>query len=598
MRYDDNIVEEVRSRNDIVEVIGSYVKLQKKGANHMGLCPFHGEKTPSFAVNAGKQMFYCFGCGKGGTVFTFIQEYENYSFVEALRMLANRAGIELPENAWSEEARKNAEQKTALYEINKLAAQFYHYILKTPAGEQAYRYLKNRGLSDETIKQFGLGASDKYSNSLYQYMKKKGYEDKLLQESGLFTLDEKRGGNDKFWNRVMFPIMDVNNKVIAFGGRVMGDGLPKYLNSPETKLFDKSRNLYGLNYARKSRKPYMLLCEGYMDVIALHQAGFTNAVASLGTAFTGMHARLLSRYVKEVILTYDSDGAGIKAALRAIPILKDAGISAKVLNMQPYKDPDEFIRNLGTEEYQKRIDEAQGSFFFEIRMLEKNYDMKDPEQKTKFYHELAVRLTVFTEEIERNNYIEAVDNLYHIGIENLRKLVNQTGARRLETQVAEETVEREKQQQQARRKTEDAVLQAQKMLLNWAAEDTKVFTSMRKYLTAEHFRDEPFYTVAVQMYQQAESGGSIQPAQIIESFGSMEEQAVVAGIFSASLREDMTMAEKSKTFSDTVIRVLRNYLDVQGKEAAERNDIDAYQKIITETMNLQKLHISYNAGQQ
>ena len=325
MYYSDEIIEEVRSRNDIVDVISGYVKLQKKGSSYFGLCPFHNEKSPSFSVSREKQMYYCFGCGAGGNVFTFIMEYENFTFVEALKMLAERAGIDLPEAEYSQEAKAKADLRMQLLEINKLAAKYYYAQLKSEHGQQAYRYLKDRELSDETIVAFGLGYSNKYSDDLYRYLKMKGYSDTLLQQAGLITIDERNGVYDKFWNRVMFPIMDVNNKVIGFGGRVMGDAKPKYLNSPETPIFDKSRNLYGLNRARTSRKPYFLICEGYMDVISLHQAGFSNAVASLGTALTAGHAQLIKRYVNEVYLTYDSDEAGTKAALRAVPILKEAG---------------------------------------------------------------------------------------------------------------------------------------------------------------------------------------------------------------------------------------------------------------------------------
>jgi DNA primase len=393
----------------------------------MGLCPFHNEKTPSFSVSAAKQMYYCFGCGVGGNVFTFIMEYENYSFVEALKFLAERAGIALPEQEYSEEARKQADFKSRLLEVNKQAAKYFFYQFKSPGGQNAYQYLVNRGLTEETIKHFGLGYSNRNSDDLYRYLKKLGYEDEFLKLSGLVTIDEQRGGTDKFWNRVMFPIMDVNHRVIGFGGRVMGEGTPKYLNSPETMIFDKSRNLYGLNFARASRKSSLLICEGYMDVIALHQAGFTNAVAALGTAFTQFHANLIKRYTNEVYLTFDSDGAGISAAIRAIPLLKEAGLSIKVINMKPYKDPDEFIKALGPEEYQKRISEAKSSFFFEIDILETEYNLQDPEQKTKFFHETAKKLIGFQEELERNFYIDAVAKTYQIDVEQLRKLVNKLG---------------------------------------------------------------------------------------------------------------------------------------------------------------------------
>ena len=403
MYYSEELIEEIRTRNDIVDVISGYVRLQKKGSSYFGLCPFHNEKSPSFSVSRQKQMYYCFGCGAGGNVFTFLMEYENFTFVEAVKYLADRAGVELPKAEYSKEARERADLKSSILEINKIAAKYFYVQLKSEHGRAAYTYLKNRELSDETITAFGLGYSNKYSDDLYKYLRKKGYSEDLIRQAGLINTDERQGVYDKFWNRVMFPIMDVNSRVIGFGGRVMGDAKPKYLNSPETAVFDKSRNLYGLNRARTSRKPYFLLCEGYMDVIALHQAGFTNAVASLGTALTPGHASLIKRYVQEVYLTYDSDEAGTKAALRAVPILKDAGISARVVKMDPYKDPDEFIKNLGAEEYERRIEEARNGFMFTLEVLERDFDMQSPEGKTGFFREAARRLVTFEDKLERNN---------------------------------------------------------------------------------------------------------------------------------------------------------------------------------------------------
>ena len=429
MYYAEDVIEEVRSRNDIVSVISEYVKLQRKGSSYFGLCPFHNEKSPSFSVSPDKQMYYCFGCGAGGNVFTFIQEYENYSFPEAMKFLAERAGITLPEKEYSQEERRAQDLRTRILNVNKMAAKYYYYQLRTENGRQAMEYLKNRRLSDETIRSFGLGYSNKYSNDLYLYLKKQGVSDELLRESGLMNVDERKGMYDKFWNRVIFPIMDVNNRVIGFGGRVMGDGKPKYLNSPETAVFDKSRNLYGLNVARTARKKSMLVCEGYMDVISMHQAGFKNSVASLGTALTTQHASLLKRYTDEVILTYDSDGAGIKAALRAIPMLKAAGISTRVLHMNPYKDPDEFIKTLGPEVFQERMDQAENSFLFEISILERDFDMHDPEGKTGFYQAAARKLMEFDQELERENYIQAVAERYHISFDSLRKMVNREAMR-------------------------------------------------------------------------------------------------------------------------------------------------------------------------
>ena len=264
MYYSDDIIEEVRTRNDIVDVISGYVKLQRKGSSYFGLCPFHNEKSPSFSVSPSKQMYYCFGCGAGGNVFTFLMEYENFTFPEAVKALADRAGMELPEVEYSEEAKQQRDLKTAVLEVNKMAAKYYYCLLRAPQGAKAMEYLKNRELSDETMRRFGLGYASQYSDELYRYLKQQGVSDALMKESGLMSVNERQGMYDKFWNRVMFPIMDVNGKVIGFGGRVMGDAKPKYLNSPETIVFDKSRNLYGLHIARTARKKYLIVCEGYM----------------------------------------------------------------------------------------------------------------------------------------------------------------------------------------------------------------------------------------------------------------------------------------------------------------------------------------------
>ena len=378
MYYPEELIEEVRTKNDIVDVISGYVRIQKKGSNYFGLCPFHNEKSPSFSVSQSKQIFYCFGCGAGGNVITFLMEYENATFQEAVKILADRAGINLPEMEYNEEARQKESRRARLLEINKEAARYYYYMLRDSRGRTGYQYLSGRSLTDETMKKFGLGFADGSSSDLTAYLRARGYPDELLQESGLLAFDEKRGVHDKFWNRVMFPIQDGNHRVIGFGGRVMGDAKPKYLNSPETMIFDKSRNLYGLNFARTSRKGNIILCEGYMDVIAMHQAGFTQAVASLGTAFTTGQASLLRRYTEDVLLAYDSDGAGVNAAMRAIGILKESGLRGRVIDMKPYKDPDEFMKNLGAEAFEERISQAQNSFFFELSILERDYQMEDP----------------------------------------------------------------------------------------------------------------------------------------------------------------------------------------------------------------------------
>lgn len=586
MFYSDELVEEIRSKNDIVSVIGSYIRLQKKGSNHMGLCPFHNEKTPSFSVSVAKQMYHCFGCGVGGNVFTFIMEYENYSFLEALKFLAERAGVQLPEQEYSEEAKRQSDFKGRLLEANKQAAKYFYYQLSSPRGKTAHEYLINRSLTEDTIKQFGLGYSNAYSDDLYKYLKGLGYEDEFLKLSGLVTIDEQRGGSDKFWNRVMFPIMDVNHRVIGFGGRVMGEGMPKYLNSPETKLFDKSRNLYGLNLARSSRKQFLLICEGYMDVIALHQAGFTNAVAALGTAFTTFHANLLKRYTNEVVLTFDSDGAGIQAALRAIPILKEAGITIKVINMKPYKDPDEFIKALGAEEYQKRINEARSSFFFEIDMLQTEYDMSDPEKKTKFFHETAKKLIGFSEELERNFYIDAVAKAYQIDVEQLRKLVNKLGS-----QIVvglNEPKENRMESVKGKKAPEDGLSKSQKLMLTWLIEDNTIFDKIKGFLGPQDFTDGIYHEVADLVFEQFEKEHCVIPAKIISYFQNKEEQSEVAALFSAEIRGEMDEAGKQKALVDTVLKLKENSLDKQSQKAIEANDTALLMKVITEKTELKK----------
>ncbi|MFR4927156.1 MAG: DNA primase [Clostridium sp.] len=625
MYYPDEVIEEVRMKNDIVDVISGYVKLQKKGANYFGLCPFHNEKSPSFSVSPGKQMYYCFGCGAGGNVLTFVMEYENYTFQEALQSLADRAGVTLPKMEYSKEAREQAEFRARLLEVNKLAANYFYYQMKQPQGKIAYEYFHDkRKLTDETMLRFGLGYSNKTSDDLYRFLKEKGYDDAFLSQTGLVTIEE-RGGRDKFWNRVMFPIMDVNNRVIGFGGRVMGDGEPKYLNSPETKLFDKSRNLYGLNYARTTREKYMLVCEGYLDVISMHQAGFTNAVASLGTAFTSQHAGVLKRYTDQVILTYDSDGAGIKAALRAIPILRDAGISARVLNMKPYKDPDEFIKNMGADAFKERIAQAKNSFLFEIDVLKRNYQLEDPEQKTKFYQETAKKLLQFGEPLERDNYIQAVSREQMIKEEELRQLVNRLGMQMglkagdsyREDASGRNVISRENgsgpgndmgrpeyggnpyegqaaQNQAAIKKTgrkqerEDGIRRSQRLLLTWLIENPALFDKIKGIITADDFVEDLYHQVAVMVFEGHEAG-NVNPAGILSRFINDEDQyKEVAALFNASLKESLNNEEQKKAFAETVMKVRKNSLDTASRNA---KDIAQLQEIIKQQAAL-SLHIS------
>lgn len=597
MRYSDDIIEEVRMKNDIVDVVSQYVKLTRRGSSYFGLCPFHNEKTPSFSVTPSKQMYYCFGCGAGGNVFNFVMEYENYSFGEALSHLADRAGVQLPRIEYSSEAREKAKQREALLEINRQAAQYFYYQLRRESGQIGYRYLTGRGLSDETIRKFGLGYSDKFSDDLYKFLKGKGYGDDQLRDSGLFNVDERHGMYDKFWNRVIFPIMDVNNRVIGFGGRVMGDGKPKYLNSPETKIFDKSRNLYGLNVARTSRKPYLILCEGYMDVISMHQSGFTNAVASLGTSLTSGHASLLKRYTQEVLLLYDSDEAGVKAALRAIPILREAGINSRVVDLKPHKDPDEFIKTEGAEAFQQRLDQARDSFMFRVSVSEKDFPMEEPQGQNRFFERCARLLLELSDELERNLYIEAIVRQYHrygISVEDLRKRVNTLAMKGtpIEQRQQPKTVEARQAQ-----KKESAADKAQKLMLTWLVTYPGIFDTVEKYLSPGDFIVPLYHEVAEMLFEQ-HAQGDVNPARLLNSFTDSEEQREVASLFNATIHLE-TMEEQERAFSDTLIRIKQESLAEKNKNW-DPTDMAGLQELVKAKKELedlgrkrQQLHISF-----
>ena len=588
MYYPDDLVEEIRAKNDIVDVISGYVRIQKKGSNYMGLCPFHNEKSPSFSVSGSKQIYHCFGCGAGGNVFTFLMNYENFTFQEAIKELAARANVDLPEMEYSAEHKKEADKKAILLEINKEAAKYFYYQLRQESGKIGYRYLAGRELSDETIKKFGLGFANKTSNDLTLYLRQKGYTDEQIIQAGLATADERYGVHDKFWNRVMFPIMDINHRAIGFGGRVMGDGNPKYLNSPETPVFDKSRNLYGLNLARTARKNNIILCEGYMDVISLHQAGFGQAVASLGTAFTAGQANLLRRYTENVLLAYDSDGAGTSAALRAIGILREVGLTGKIIDLKPYKDPDEFVKNLGPEAFQDRIDNAENSFMFEIRILERQFDLSDPEGKTKFHREIAKKLCQFTEEVERDNYTQAIADKYLMGYENLRKLIHSYASK---TGLAK-PIERPKSGIQQKNKPEENVRKNQRLLITWLTEEPYLYAKVKDFLSPSDFTDELYGKVAVKLFEGLGKTG-FSPAGIISLFQEESEQREVAELFDTKLEMLSTKQEREKAFHDVLLKVKENSLEYYSGRLG--SDVTAINQVIEGKKaleNLKRTHIS------
>lgn len=593
MYYTEEQIEEVRSKSDIVQIIGRYVNLKRTGSSYVGLCPFHSEKSPSFNVSPSRQMYKCFGCGVAGNVITFIMEYENYTFPEAMEFLAEQAGVTISKSELSPEMKREKNLRTELVQINAKAASYYYAKLKSPAGKTGYEYFLSRGLSEETIRHFGLGYAGQGGSELYRYLKNQGYADQVLKETGLFKMDE-RGVYDKFWNRVMFPIMDINNRVIGFGGRVMGDAKPKYLNSPETKLFNKSKNLFGLNYAKLGKKKNIILCEGYMDVIAMHQAGFTNAVASLGTAFTSEQAVILRRYTDEVLLTYDSDQAGVKAALRAIPMLRDAGINARIVHMEPYKDPDEFIKGLGSEEFEKRRAEAQNAFLFEIDVLRKSYDISDPEQKTKFDHEMAAKLLVFEDKVQRDNYIETLSAKYSIKKEDLRGLVIKS-ANRIPANKGNANVHSEGYNRNIKKVKESGIEHSYKLLLSWLADEPNLFDDVSKIINKDDFEEEPYRKAAALLYEQFENGEVI-PARIINYFEEADEQKAIADIFQTTFKVKMEKDDMEKALNEIVYKIKKYSID---KKLKNMTDINNLQNLMIEKNKLQnreKMHISLKDG--
>ena len=429
MAIPDQFLDELVARSDIADVVGSYVHLTPKGGSLWGCCPFHNEKTPSFHVVPDRQIYKCFGCGKGGGVISFIMEIENLPFAEAVRLLAQRAGMEMPESGVSDDFRRKKERLLAL---NKEAARFFHQRLLSPEGAAGAEYLfGKRKLSKGVVTRFGLGVAPEGWDGLLAAMTAKGYTKRELLDAGL-AVDSKKGRiYDRFRGRVMFPIIDLRGEVIGFGGRVLDGSEPKYLNSPDTIIYNKSRHLFALNLARKSKQGRIILTEGYMDTISLHQAGFDCAVASLGTALTPEHAHLLSRYTKEAVIAYDGDTAGVSAAQRAIPILEKTGIQVKVLQVRGAKDPDEFIQKYGREAFQKLITGSENHIEYRLRQIQTKYNLEDDTQKVEFLRECAAMLATLPSPVEREVYGGRMAALAGVTPETMAQEIRREGDRRL-----------------------------------------------------------------------------------------------------------------------------------------------------------------------
>jgi DNA primase len=619
--YSDEIRNQVISANDIVDVIGQYVELKRSGSQYMGLCPFHSEHTPSFSVSRTKQVYHCFGCGESGNVITFLKKYNNMTYQEAMEYLASRAGIVLPKEEASPEQKERNKKRDILFSINKDTATYYYRLLRSPKGQKGMAYLKGRALSDKTMNQFGLGYADGGNSDLVRYLQEKGYSSKDILDSGVAVFREKDGLKDKFWNRVMYPIMDASGRVIAFGGRVMGDGIPKYLNSPETLIFEKKKNLYGLNIARNTvrnkDKDYFILCEGYMDVISQHQAGFPMAIASLGTSFTVEQAQVIRRYVTHVFLAYDSDGAGVRAAMRNIGILRDAGVSARVIDLRPYKDPDEFCKNLGTEEYQKRIDNAENSFYYQIRQIEGNYRLDDPESRTAFYHEIAKRLCGFDDEMERENYISAMAQKYGIQRDVLSREVagyKEAGIGRQSFSEGPVRITPAPQNPTAQKKAssiEKAKLRNEGLLLTWISDDPDVYLQIRDYIGPEDFSEglareaaqdyfkmlEEHYGDPLKVEAEGTKAPGFTPAIVIGSFEDEDEQKDVADIFNTRIKGLTTQPEREKAFKDVVLSVKRASME-NIKASNATGALGKIAKIKKQMEEIQRMHITFKAAEE
>ena len=405
-------IDELVARSDIVDVVSDYVTLTPKGGSYWGLCPFHGEKTPSFHVIQDRQMYHCFGCGKGGGVISFVMDVENLPYPDAIRLLAKRAGLEVPEDGGDARGRQ---RRARLLALNRDAARYFHSQLLSPEGRNGWDYLTGRGLRRGTITHFGLGYARESWDGLLNAMAHKGYEKSELMDAGLVVSNKKGGFYDRFRDRVMFPIIDLRGDVIGFGGRALADGGPKYLNSPDSPVFNKSRNLFALNFAKTTKLGRLVLTEGYMDTISLHQAGFDCAVASLGTALTADHAQLLARFTKEVVICYDADAAGIQAADRAIPLLERTGLTVRVLRVEGAKDPDEYIKTYGRDAFARLLDQSQDRMDYSLRQLQGRYDLSEPAQKVEFAREGAALLATLDSPVEREVYAGRLSETTGIG---------------------------------------------------------------------------------------------------------------------------------------------------------------------------------------
>lgn len=559
MKFSQDIVDEVRLHNDIVSVIGEYVKLEKKGSNYLGLCPFHKEKTPSFSVSPTKQFFYCFGCQKGGNVVNFVSMAEGLDFWDSVKLLADRGGVDLPQNNNRSENERQL-KKQSILEMNKVAAR--HYFSNLPNSKVAMEYLTNRGIKENVIKSFGIGYSEDSWNSLYNLLKEKGYEDDLMIESGL-VLESKKGTlYDRFRNRIMFPIFDVMGKVIGFGGRVLDDSLPKYLNSPETPVYNKGRNLYALNFSRKNKSKQLIVVEGYMDVISLHQNGITNAVASLGTALTENQGRLLKKYCEEVIISYDADGAGQKATLRGLDVLSKLGCNVRVLQIPDGKDPDDFIRRNGAREFGKLVDNALTLVDYKAATLKKNIDTSKIEGKVEFFNKLSGILAGIDNLVERDLYVKRFAEQYGVSEESLNaeilkdERVHTNKQRVIRNDKAQQVKQREILSEDLEKISHD-----EKMIISLLCVDNDIYRKVRSVIDEEFFRISSNKEIAKKVFAVLDKDNSINVDGLFDILDDNDRDSYAQIIY-----KECNCQDNYKAIKDLIKRIELSRLDIRQKE--------------------------------
>lgn len=592
MYYQEELLEEIRTQNDIVDVIGEYLPLKQKGTSYFGLCPFHNESTPSFSVVPDKQFYYCFGCGAAGNVFSFLMQMENCDFVEAVKRLADRVNIPLPEYTPTKEAKQAEKQKNILLELHKTAGRFYYEKLHSPFGGQALDYLKSRKIQPNIQRKFGIGYAPNSTDLLYQHLKQKGYSPEEMIKSGLVM--EKKGKNgyrDRFFRRLMFPIFDIQSRIIGFGGRILEQGEPKYLNSPETTLFNKSQTLYGLNFAKASRKKEIILVEGYLDMISVYQAGFHNVAASLGTAFNQEHAKILKKFATDVILLFDSDDAGTKAALRAIPVLSGNGFRVKVAQVPDGKDPDGYLRQKGTKAMSLVLGQAKSSISFQLYCIRKEYPLQTTEHKVAFTTKSAEILSKIPSAIEQDAYIKEVSSYSGITAEAIQNEIIKL-QKKAETDFIKKSTEKRTSafstSSVLQNQKSKGLLEAQRDLLNFCITDALIYEKIKQYVSSDAFLEPVYVRLAELIADFKKRNQPLFPAELLNYFPSVEQQQLVAKVFTEQKSYE-TRQDLEKALNEEIRMVWNAKID---QMAASATEIETINKLIEKKRNLNEMRIS------